>query len=85
MKHAGMQVRLMGLNPIGGATAPLLFSWEELPYTHLWPPGPNSDAGGPCSSASPQGESQHARRWSLASALCLRVPTCLVPGSLSAV
>ena len=26
------KVRLMDFNPVGGATAPLLFDWEELGY-----------------------------------------------------
>lgn len=28
-----LSVKLLGLNPVGGATSPLLFTWQELGYT----------------------------------------------------
>lgn len=28
-----LQVRLVDFNPIGGTTSPLLFLWEELPFS----------------------------------------------------
>lgn len=36
----GAQVRLLDFNPIGGTTSPLLFDWEELPYSIASPPSP---------------------------------------------
>jgi len=38
------QIRLLDFNPVGGATCPLLFEWEELGYSVSLPAQPQSSS-----------------------------------------
>ena len=45
-----MQIRLLDFNPIGGATSPLLYTWEELGY-HVDSPSDQHDSDQPQSAS----------------------------------
>ena len=45
-----MQIRLLDFNPIGGATSPLLYTWEELGY-HADPPSEQHESDQPLSAS----------------------------------
>ena len=64
--HASGKARLIDINPVGGATAPLLFEWGELfpgdgvggetkagPQTTTWPPEEETFAWGDAAAATP--------------------------------
>ena len=53
-----VQIRLLDFNPIGGATSPLLFAWEELGYHVSQPPNANESAAASTSVPTPDSGTQ---------------------------